>query len=220
MVTSMSGSRSRGGTAGDVIPKGFEKARLQQYDKPQMDVYNRDFSKIGPDSYLSKLAGGDQDLYNELEAPAFRQFSALQGGLASRFSGMGSGARRSSGFQNEGTAAASNFAEQLQSQRMGLRRQAMQDLHGMTEDILGRRPYDDSLVEKQPKKPGFDWGGLANAGIQAGIGFATGGPAGAIAGGANALLTRQNARQQAPQSYGSQYYQSSSNNFNLPQRGF
>ena len=52
-----------------------------------------------------------------MEAPALKQFSGLQGNLASRFSGMGSGARRSSGFQNTSNQAASDFAQQLQANK-------------------------------------------------------------------------------------------------------
>jgi hypothetical protein len=63
---------------------------------------------------------------------------------------MGSGARHSSGFQNTANQATSDFAQQLQSQRLGLQRQAMQDLMGMSESLLGQRPYERFLTKKQP----------------------------------------------------------------------
>jgi len=84
-----------------------------------------------------------------MEAPALRQFSGLQSNLASRFSGMGGlGARRSSGFQNTMNSAASNFAQELQANRQNLQRQALQDLMGFSNSLLGQRPQENVLVEK------------------------------------------------------------------------
>jgi len=219
MATSMTGSRGRGGINGDVIPKGYEKGRLQQYTPGQMAEFQRSFGRVGPESYTSRLAGGDQSMFEEMEAPAMRQFSGLQGGLASRFSGAGSGARHSSGFQNESSAAAGNFAQQLQAQRQGLQRQAIMDLHGMSQDLLGNKPYENFLMEK-PQRQGFDWGGAVGGALGGLAGFATGGPMGAMSGasmgygigsgkGSNAQFqsTPGWGQQRPTQSYGSQYDQ-------------
>ena len=211
------GSASRGGTHGDIIPSGYEKGRLQQYTPEQMQLFQKSFGKVGPDSYLSRLAGGDEELFNEMEAPAMRQFSELQGGLASRFSGQGSGARRSSGFQNTSSAAASNFAQQLQAQRQGLQRQAIGDLHSMSQDLLGNRPYENFLQQKQQKQ-GFDWGGAIGAGVGAVGGFFEGGPMGAMSGasighgigsgkGSNTQFQSSQGWGQKTPSYGAQYDQ-------------
>lgn len=137
------------------IPSGYKKATLQQFTPEQMELFQQMFGHLGPDSFLSKLAGGDQGMFDEIEAPALRQFSELQGNLASRFSGMGGlGARKSSGFQNTMNSAASNFAQQLQSQRQGLQQQALQDLMGMSNTLLGQRPQENFLAPKQ-QKPSF-----------------------------------------------------------------
>ena len=133
----------------DVIPKGYKKGQIQQFTPDQMQLFEQLFSHAGPGSYLSRLAGGDQSQFEEIEAPALQQFQGIQGQLASRFSGMGSGARRSSGFQNTMRGAGSDFAQQLQSQRQGLQRQALQDLMGISESLLGQRPYENSLIKKQ-----------------------------------------------------------------------
>lgn len=138
------------GKTGNKIPSGYKSGQLQQFTPEQMELFKQMFSHVGPDSYLSKLAGGDKSFFDEMEAPAMRQFQGLQGQLASRFSGMGMGGRRSSGFQNEMTAAGSNFAEQLQAQRQGLQRQAIMDLMGISSNLLGQRPYETFLTEKQP----------------------------------------------------------------------
>lgn len=155
------GYNKRGGTGGDIIPKGYRKGRMQNFSPEQMQLFRDSFQHLGPDSYLSRLAGGDEDIMNEIEAPAMRQFNEMQGGLASRFSGMGSGGRRSSGFQNSATAATSNFAQDLQSKRQQLRQQAIKDLMGMSNELLGQRPYDNFMVEK-PQKQNF-WGQIGGA---------------------------------------------------------
>lgn len=159
MTSSMTGSRGPTGTLSGMnatgknfkekIPSGYKAGTLQQFTPEQLQLFQQLFSHVGPDSYLSKLAGGDESLFGEIEAPALKQFSALQGGLASRFSGMGGlGARRSSGFQNTVNQASSDFAQQLQSQRQGLQRQAIMDLMGISQSLLGQRPYERTLTEK------------------------------------------------------------------------
>lgn len=140
---------SAGPTGGNIIPKGYKRGQISQFTPEQVELFRRAFSQVSPDSFTSRLAGGDPELFEQIEAPAFRQFSQLQGQMGSRFSGMGSGARKSSGFQNAMGGAASDFAQQLQSQRMGLQRQATQDLMGMVQSLLGQRPYEQFLVPKQ-----------------------------------------------------------------------
>jgi hypothetical protein len=101
---------------------------------------------------LSGLAGGGQSQFEQLEAPAMRQFQGLQGQLASRFSGMGSGARRSSGFQNASSGAATDLAERLQGQRLGLQQSAISQLLGLSNSLLGTSLSDNFLI---PKKKSF-----------------------------------------------------------------
>jgi hypothetical protein len=163
------------------IPSGYKKATLQNYTPQQMQLHESQFAHLRPDSYLSRLASGDQSFFDEMEAPAMRQFQQLQGGLASRFSGMGStGARNSSGFQNTGSQAASNFAQDLQSKRQDYMRQALNDLMGLSNTILGQQPFEQKLVQKQQKSSG--WGGIGGAALGGLGGFFTGGPGGALSG--------------------------------------
>lgn len=158
-MSSMTGSTGYGemagatGKSGNKLPSGYKARQFQQFTPDQMELFKQMFSHVGPDSYLSKLAGGDEETFQQMEAPALRQFSGLQGGLASRFSGMGMGARNSSGFQNTSNAAASNFAQQLQSNRQGLQRQALQDLMSMSGNLLQQQPYENFLEKKQHKQP-------------------------------------------------------------------
>ena len=144
-------SMERGGLAGEYVPSGFRAAQLSNYTPEQSKLFGQLFSQVSPESYTGRLASGDEDIFNEIEAPAYRQFNEQLGGLSSRFSGMGSGgfgSRRSSGFQNAGTAAASNFAQDLASQRQSLRSQAIKDLMGMSSELLGQRPNDRFLIDK------------------------------------------------------------------------
>ena len=173
-MNNSSGVMSGSGRTGDKVPKGYKAAQLQQFTPEQMELFKNAFSHLGPDSFLSKLAMGDQSQFEQMEAPALRQFSELQGGLASRFSGAGSlGARKSSGFQNTASSAASNFAQDLQSKRMDYQRQAIRDLMGLSSDLLGQRPYERQLVEKA--KP---WWQQALTGAASGFGEGLGKSAG------------------------------------------
>lgn len=152
---------------GNKIPKGYSTGQLQQFTPEQMELFRSLFSHLSPGSHLSRLAGGEEGLFQEMEAPALKQFSGLQGQLASRFSGMGLGGRRSSGFQNTANQAASDFAQQLQSQRQGLQRQAISDLMGLSGNLLSQRPYEQFLAKKQPKRGFLEnlFGGSEGGGI-------------------------------------------------------
>lgn len=163
------------------IPSGYRKFQLQNYTPEQMDLFSQLFSNVGPESYLSKLASGDQSQFAEMEAPALRQFNQLQGSLASRFSGMGMGGRKSSGFQNASNAAAQDFASQLQSNRQNLQRQAIMDLMGMSEGLLNQRPYETGLSQKRPhQNSALEFLGSMGGALP---GFFTGGSEGAMQGG-------------------------------------
>ena len=180
------GSNQMGGaTGGDKIPKGYALGQLQQFTPEQMNLFKQMFSQVSPDSFTSRLAGGDEDIFNQIEAPQFRQFQETLGGLASRFSGGGGqgslGSRRSSGFQNMTSAAGSNFAQELGAQRQQLQSQAIQDLMGMSNTLLGQRPTERFLAQKQQKQPSFleqlllGLSGGVGQGVGSGIGGLLGG---------------------------------------------
>ena len=176
------GLRGPTGQVGNKTPSGYKSGQLAQFTPEQMQLFQQLFSHVGPESFLSKLSGGDQSTFGEIEAPALRQFNELQGGLASRFSGMGMGARRSSGFQNTATSAASNFAQELQAQRQGLQRQAIMDLMGISSNLLGQRPYENYILPKQQKSPGLIES-LFGAAPKESLGALAGGLQGAVGGG-------------------------------------
>lgn len=147
-------------------PSGYKWQ--QQFTPEAMDMYRQLFGFLGPDSDLSKMAGGDEGMFQQMEAPAMRQFAGMQGQLASRFSGMGMGGRRSSGFQNTANQQASEFAQGLQSQRMDVKRKALQDLMGYGNMLMGQEPY--ALTEKKPSfLKSLMSGGLWNMGGEGGM---------------------------------------------------
>ncbi len=171
-------------------PAGYDVARLQRFTPEQMELFQGMFKHLGPDSFLSRLASGDEGAFAETEGPAKRQFQGLMGGLASKFSGMGTGGRKSSGFQMATSQAASDFASDLQSRRQKMQRQALMDLMGMSTSLLGQRPYEEFLTD--PEEGGFmqrllggalPIGGMMLGGAMGGIpGAMIGGQAGAAAG--------------------------------------
>lgn len=177
---STGGMRSNTGLMREKIPSGYKKASIRQFTPEQMELFQSLFGHLGSDSYLSKLAGGDEETFAQMEAPALKQFQGVLGNLGSRFSGMGMGGRKSSGFQNATTSAASDFAQQLQSQRQTLQRQAIMDLLGLSHQLLGERPYENYLQKKESSSSG--WGKIFGAGLGGLGGFLMGGPGGAMAG--------------------------------------
>lgn len=100
---------------------------------------------------LTGLASGDESTFQQMSAPAWRDFNQSQGGIASRFSGMGSGARRSSGHQNAQSGAATDFAERLQGQRLGLQQKAWEQLLGMGSHLFDQNMFETSLIPKKKK---------------------------------------------------------------------
>lgn len=183
-MNSMSGSGGYGRLSGAGSSKtpGYNQVKIGQYTPEQSQLFQQQFGMVGPDSYTARMAGGDQSMFDEIERPALQQFGELQGNIASRFSGMGMGGRRSSGFQNTMNQAGSDFAQQLQSNRQGLQRQAIQDLMGYSNQILGQKPYEQMLQPKKKKKSflqqllsgGMQLGGAALGSFAGPIGTAAG----------------------------------------------
>lgn len=171
-MSTMTGASSLMGATGKSkpkVPSGYKYGQFQKFTPEQMELFHSLFSHLMPGSYLSRLAGGDEALFKEIEAPAFRQFGQTLGGIASRFSGAGMGGQKSNAFQLANTAAGKELAEGLQAQRMGLQSQALRDLMSMSQGLLQQNPYEQFLT---PKKESFLeklFGGLSG-GIGSGLG--------------------------------------------------
>lgn len=144
-------SLSPSGAAGNIIPKGYKTGQLQQFTPEQMNLFKQSFAFADPSSQLYKQAMGSEEGFAPMEQRAMRDFQQFQGGLASRFSGLGLGGRHGSGFQNLATQGAQDFASSLAEKRQGLQRQALMDLMGISQNLLGQRPYEQFMIEKTHK---------------------------------------------------------------------
>lgn len=157
---------------------GGKKSRTEQVPRlspQQMELMNKLLSGLGGFTgegggldFLSKLASGDPEMFAEMEAPAMRQFGELQGDIASRFSGAGMGGQRSSGFQQAQSGAASELSEKLASNRMGMQQSAIQQLLGLSGQLLGTSPFENIYHEGSQGVLGSLLGGLGQFGGQAG----------------------------------------------------
>lgn len=175
-------------SSGNRIPDEYGYGQLNQYTPEQRELFQQNLGMVDKKSYLSRLARGKESAYQEMEAPAYRQFQEGLGGLSSRFSagsGRGSlGTRRSSGFQNSTTAAYSNFAQQLQANRMQLRNEATRDLLSMSDRLLEKRPTEKYLVDYSGKGGGAlgGYGGMIGTIGGAAVGGYFGNAPGAVTG--------------------------------------
>jgi hypothetical protein len=184
-MSSMSGYNSSG-----LKGSGYQQLNVPRMSQQGQDIWQQLYkgSQGGIASSLqglSDIAGGDQSKFAELEAPARRQFEQDQSQIASRFSGMGSGARRSSGHMNAQSGAAVDLAERLQGQRLGLQQNAWKQLLGIHSDLMAN-PTHESFLQKEKQPEWHKWAGASlpwlGAAGGAGLGFLGGGPAGALAG--------------------------------------
>jgi hypothetical protein len=182
------GRQEKYNKTGDKIPEGYDLAVMGNMLPEQKQLFGEQFEHVGRDSYNARLARGDQSLFAEMEEPSMREFNELQGQTASRFSGMGQGGRRSSGFQNKMTQANRDFASQLASRRQELQRNAIKDLMGMSHTLLNEKYEDKALVERpqHSKKKRTDWMSATGSAVFGGLlGYAAGDPVGGAQAGWN-----------------------------------
>lgn len=188
------------GATGALSPRqsGYDIVQAPRYSQDKMRQMEELRGIIEPGykqglGDMSRLAGGDQSYFEQLEAPAMRQFGELQGNIASRFSqggdlgagGAGSmGARHSSGFQNTMSGQASNLAERLMGQRMGLQQNALSQLSGLYSELT-QDPYEMYIEEKKRRN---GWGNALSGAVSGATAGSAFGPWGtAIGGGIGAL---------------------------------
>lgn len=172
-------------TLSSIRGTGYKNVNIPRLSPEQSQLFQQSFGALSPHlgstiENIGQLAGGGTpEMWEQLEAPAMRQFNQLQGQLSSRFSGMGTGARRSSGFQNASSGAATDLAERLQGQRLGLQQGAQKQLMQLYQSLMNSQPYENILQEKKKNNP---WGSAFEG---AGTGALTGsvfGPWGTAAG--------------------------------------
>lgn len=158
------GGDLRGNASGQMkekVPSGYKAGALQKFTPETMNLYNQLITHLGPDSQTSKLAMGDEETFNQIEAPAWRAFNRAQGAIGNRYSQLAPGAMsasRGSGFANRMNLHSQDFAERLQANRQALSSQALRDLFSMSNTLFGNQPFERTLTEKGPSKfeKGFD----------------------------------------------------------------
>lgn len=175
------GIKSTFGPAGSRLGKGnisgYKYAQLPTMDPQQQNFYQSLLGGVQPGAqqgvdYLSKLAGGDQSQFEQLEAPYYTALNQAGAQLGSRFSGLGMGAQQSSGFQNALAGQAGELSEKIGSQRMGIQQQAIRELLGLSESLLGQSTFTNFLAPPKQKGPSF-WNSLGS-GLGQGIGMLPG----------------------------------------------
>lgn len=157
-------NRGATGSASGLSGTGYKQVSLPTMGKDEASLHSRLLGAASPGaehgaSKLSQLAIGGPESYEAYEKPALRDFGALTGQLASRFSGMGgagqgqasAGARKSSGFQNIMGEQGASLAENLASNRMNLQRQAIQDLLGLSHTLMQTPTHEYMLAHKKEK---------------------------------------------------------------------
>lgn len=149
---------SSGGAAGSQNISGYNLKSVQNFTPQMMNLFQSLLSGAqggaGGLNYLSKLASGDESAFEQMEAPAYAGFNKTLGQLGSRFSQYG--AQDSSAFQNATAGAGQDLAMNLQGQRSKMQTDAISQLLGFSNQLLGQKPYENVLQ----KDGGIDFGDL------------------------------------------------------------
>lgn len=118
--------------------------------------------------FLKGLSSGDPSAFASMEAPAFKQFQQILGDIGSRFSGMGTeGAQDSSAFNLATTQAGQDLAERLQAQRMGIQKDSLRDLLGLSERLTQTPTEQFGLVQRKQKTPWWQiFAGMQKQGLE------------------------------------------------------
>lgn len=140
---------------------------------------SREGTQAGLKNLNSLASGGTPEFWEQQELPAKRDFGQLLGGISSRFSGMGSGAKKSSGYQNVVGGAASSLSQDLAARRGEYTQQAIRDLLGLSESLLGQRSFETSFLTNRQKTPSAWQQIISSLGGGIGSGLSTGATLGA-----------------------------------------
>lgn len=153
---------------------GYKQVTTPTMSQGTMDLFNKLLGGSSEGissglSNLSKMASGDQSTFDQMEAPALRQFSGLQGNFSSKYAGgQGSSSLQNSRFQNAMGGANADFAERLSSNRMGMQQSAIEQLMHLAEHLLGTKTFESSLIPKKPSLLSQILGGIGGLGGKVG----------------------------------------------------
>lgn len=131
---------------------GYKLRNTPNYTPQQMQLFSQLLGGVQGQGLtkglenLQGLAAGGEEGFEQLEAPAYTAFQKGIGQLGSQFAGLG--ALGSSGFQNAAAGQARQLAENLGSQRMGIQQNALERLLGLSDTLLGKKPFESFLQKK------------------------------------------------------------------------
>ncbi len=170
-------------SGGSILPHNYEIGSIQKFTPEQNKIHQYMGDLLGPSGYLSKIAGGDESFFQEMEAPALRQHQAITSGAGSRFGNLGLGNAKSGGFSMP-SSSFKDFAAALQANRTQQRMSAINSLMSGSNAYLSHKPTEKLLVpENDPLKYSKLSSTIFGAGGGALQGGAMGGWPGAILGG-------------------------------------
>jgi hypothetical protein len=138
------------------IPQGFDLTKIPNMSPEMMNLLNGLISSLGggPQAglqHLQKLASGNEDVFKQIEAPAYQALQQQQAQTANRFSGVGG--QDSSAFANALAGQTGQLAQNLASQRNQLMTGAIDKLMSYSQNVLSQKPYEYGLQEQ----PSTDW---------------------------------------------------------------
>lgn len=160
--SNMSFNGPSGSTSSPQKISGYKTAQLPNFTPEMMNLFQSLLGSFGQGAqggsdFLSKLANGDEETFQGMEAPAMRNFEKFLGQAGTRFADLG--AQDSSYFENAVSGAGADLSQNLQSQRNNMQQQAIQSLLNNSQQLLGQHPYQNFIGPNQQKQ-GTDWGGL------------------------------------------------------------
>lgn len=140
---------------------GYKLRNVPNFTPQQMQLFQQLLGGLsggggleGGLDFLSRLGMGDDEAFEQAEAPASSAFNKALGQLGSRYSQLG--ARDSSSFQQATSGAAAELGENLGAKRLGIQENAIERLLSLSQNLLGQKPYD-TFLEK--KRSGWDTAG-------------------------------------------------------------
>ena len=149
------------GPTGGKPPKtkipGYSQYQIDKFTPEMKQLYDSMVGSVGPGAvsgtdWLSKIAGGDESAFEEMEKPAYNAFEKQLGSIGNRYSHLG--ALDSNYFENATAGAGRELQENLQSKRTKLRQEATNSLLDQSNRLMDKEPYEHFMKKK---KSNWDW---------------------------------------------------------------
>ena len=132
---------------------GYRVKEIPTMGPQQKSIYDILFGAVQPNlgpgiSQLGQLARGAPGAFKDLEAPALRQFQQITAPRLAEAQTAG-GRGLSSGYLNRLTQAGQDFAQNLQSQRLGLQQNALAQLLGLGQNLMNTQTSQPFITKRR-----------------------------------------------------------------------